>query len=308
MDLSWNTLPRADWERFHRAHDGSMQQAWAYGQAMQRLGVQVHRAAITQEGQLVGLAQFIGKRWLGYISLASCSRGPVWAASATGTLRQQAYRAMQKQMPTRWLRATLFSPEACAADLMPGELQGLSRVMSGHSTAMLDLRQDLGTLRRALEFRWRNKLHRAEKTHAAHVQVGPDLERTLELLLHEKQMRQERGFHGLPVSFVPAYIEAHAQPEQAFILSAVVVKGQMLAGMLFLLHGRAATYHIGWNSAEGRQRGLHNLALWHGLQALQARGIDRLDLGGTNTHDLAGITRFKLGTGGRPITLAGTFF
>lgn len=144
---------------------------------------------------------------------------------------------------------------------------------------MLDLRPDLESLRKGLEFRWRNKVNRAEKTHAAHVQVQADMARVLDILLHEREMRQERGFHGLPLSFVPAYIEAHAQPVDAFLVSSVVVDGEVLAGMLFLLHGRVATYHMGWNSSAGRQRGLHNLALWKSLPALKARGVEKLDMG-----------------------------
>jgi lipid II:glycine glycyltransferase (peptidoglycan interpeptide bridge formation enzyme) len=41
---------------------------------------------------------------------------------------------------------------------------------------------------------------------------------------------------------------------------------------------------------------------------LQEQGVELLDLGGVNTHDLPGISRFKLGTGGQAITLAGTYF
>ena len=37
-------------------------------------------------------------------------------------------------------------------------------------------------------------------------------------------------------------------------------------------------------------------------------GIERLDLGGVNTRALPGISRFKLGAGGQPLTLAGTYF
>jgi len=33
-----------------------------------------------------------------------------------------------------------------------------------------------------------------------------------------------------------------------------------------------------------------------------------LDLGGLNTRDLAGISRFKIGSGGQVVTLAGTYF
>jgi lipid II:glycine glycyltransferase (peptidoglycan interpeptide bridge formation enzyme) len=40
----------------------------------------------------------------------------------------------------------------------------------------------------------------------------------------------------------------------------------------------------------------------------QDHQIEVLDLGGVNTHDLPGISRFKLGTGGDVLTLAGTYF
>jgi lipid II:glycine glycyltransferase (peptidoglycan interpeptide bridge formation enzyme) len=81
-----------------------------------------------------------------------------------------------------------------------------------------------------------------------------------------------------------------------------------VAGMLFLIHGRVASYHMGWADNEGRQLNAHNALLWQAMAYLQGEGMQVLDLGGVNTHDLPGISRFKLGTGGRAITLAGTYF
>ncbi len=308
MELIWNALPRAEWDAFHRRQGGALQQAWAYGEAMEKLGVTVHRAAVMDQGRLVGLAQFVGRRWLGYIAMASCSRGPVWASEAEGALRHQACRQMQRSLPMRPWRVTLFSPNVPAAQLQPQETQGLGRVMTGYSTVMLDLRPDLATLRQGLESKWRNRLTRAENAHAQRVQVRPKLEHALALLVHERTMREARHFHGLPERFVPAYIEAHAQPAQAFTVSSVQQGDALLAGMLFLLHGRVATYHMGWSSDAGRADNLHNLLLWKGLCQLKAQGITHLDLGGVNTHDLPGISRFKLGTGGQVLTLAGTYF
>jgi lipid II:glycine glycyltransferase (peptidoglycan interpeptide bridge formation enzyme) len=77
--------------------------------------------------------------------------------------------------------------------------------------------------------------------------------------------------------------------------------------MMFLLHGSAATYQVGWSNDTGRQFNAHNLLLWHAIEALQQRGVRLLDLGGVNTQRSAGIARFKLGTGGRVLTLAGTY-
>jgi lipid II:glycine glycyltransferase (peptidoglycan interpeptide bridge formation enzyme) len=43
------------------------------------------------------------------------------------------------------------------------------------------------------------------------------------------------------------------------------------------------------------------------MAQLQVQGVAQLDLGGVNTHDLPGISRFKLGTGGQVMTLGGDF-
>lgn len=308
MELIWNALPRTEWDAFHRRHGGALQQAWAYGEAMQKLGVPVHRAAVMADSQLMGVAQFVCRRWLGYIAMASCSRGPVWSAAADGALRQQACRQMQRSVPTRPWRVTLFSPNVPVADLLPGEMGKMGQVMTGYSTVMLDLRPDLTQLRQGLESKWRNRLTRAENAIAERVQVQPNLEHALALLVHERSLREARHFHGLPERFVPAYIEAHGQPAQAFSVSSLQRHGELQAGMLFLLHGRVATYHMGWSSQAGRADNLHNLLLWKGLCQLKGQGITHLDLGGINTHDLPGISRFKLGTGGEVLTLAGTYF
>ena len=77
--------------------------------------------------------------------------------------------------------------------------------------------------------------------------------------------------------------------------------------MMFLLHGSAATYQVGWSNDTGRRLNAHNLVLWQAMQALQQRGVRQLDLGGVNTQRSAGIARFKLGTGGRVLRLAGTY-
>jgi len=84
--------------------------------------------------------------------------------------------------------------------------------------------------------------------------------------------------------------------------------GQTVAAMLFLRHGAVASYHIGWSNEEGRRLNAHNLLLWRGMAYLKSQGLRALDLGGLNTRDLAGISRFKIGAGGEVVTLAGTFF
>ena len=308
MRLSWNHLERAPWEALHARHGGSLQQSWAYGEAMRSLGVQVHRACIEDDGQVRGLAQFVCRRVALYLGLSSCTRGPVWAPEATVELRRAALRELQRSVPVRPLRVTLISPNVPADDAMAGELGRLTRVMTGYSTVMLDLRRPLTELRADLEGKWRNRLTKAEADVGLRVQVQADRQGCQELLLREGEQRMSRGFHGLPTQLVSAFIDAHDKPSQAYVMSTARRGKEVVASMLFLLHGQGATYHMGWSSDEGRKLNVHNLLLWRAMAHLQEQGRESLDLGGVNTHDLPGISRFKLGTGGRVLTLAGTYF
>lgn len=308
MKLSWNHLKRETWDAFYAHHGGSLQQCWAYGEAMKTLGVQVHRACVEDAGQLQGLAQFICRRVAGYLALSSCSRGPVWAPETTAEWRQQAQRLLQGSVPTRPMRVTLLSPNASLSELQGSEMRGMTRVMTGYSTVMLDLCEPLADLRRKLEGKWRNRLTKVEADISLRVQVQADRQACQQLLAREVEQRKSRGFYGLPTPLVPAFIDAHDKPSQALLMSTAKQGKETVAAMLFLLHGPCATYHMGWSNDQGRKLNVHNLLLWRAMAQLQTQGVKRLDLGGVNTHDLPGISRFKLGTGGQVKTLAGTFF
>jgi len=112
----------------------------------------------------------------------------------------------------------------------------------------------------------------------------------------------------LPTNFVQAYIDANTDHRQSFAVAYAELGKNTVAAMLFLIHGRVASYHMGWADDEGRQLNAHNALMWKAMAYLQELGVEVLDLGGINTHDLPGISRFKLGTGGRAVTLAGTYF
>ncbi len=308
MNVAWDAVSRNNWDLFHKEHGGSLQQSWAYGQALQTLKVRILRAAIQDGDNLVGIAQFLVRRLAGYLALASCSRGPVWHPGLPVSDRAHALRALKKSLPLRPLRVPLFSPDTPASPQMEQETAGLWRVMTGYSTVMLDLRRPLAELRGGLEGKWRNRLVKAEADAPFDARVEPNLPECLRLLEREARQRSEKKFHGLPTTFVQAYIDAAPSREQGFAVSWAQARKETSAAMLFLIHGSGATYHVGWSDEAGRKANAHNLLLWRGIEYLKKLGIERLDLGGVNTRDLPGISRFKLGAGGTVLTLAGTYF
>jgi lipid II:glycine glycyltransferase (peptidoglycan interpeptide bridge formation enzyme) len=308
MDVKWELLLQAEWEEFHSSHHGALQQAWLYGEALNALGVSVQRAMVWEDGRLLAVAQFMCKRVLGYLSVASCTRGPVWHPDVTPPQRAAIYKRLRQTLPVPRLKVVLFSPDQIALEVDPAETQGLSRVMTGYSTVLLDLKHSLPTLKAGLEGKWRNRLNKALATEKIRFHVQPSLKRCEWLLGKELDQREAKKFHGLPTEFVQAYIAAAADHRQAFVVAYAELGKNTIAGMLFLIHGQVASYHMGWADEEGRQLSAHNALLWESVAYLQAMGIELLDLGGVNTHDLPGISRFKLGTGGRAVTLAGTYF
>lgn len=308
MKVIWNALPRKAWEEFHARHGGSLQQSWAYGEAMKTLGVQANRAAVMDGRKVLGLAQFIGRRYLGYVSLASCTRGPVWSERLDAVARNRMYREMKKTIPTRMFRVTLFSPDLPLSELDPASVRGMHRVMTGYSTVVLDLTQDEATLRDNLDRKWRNRVFRPQRSAQLAVQLQADMRDCRFLLEREIEQRKARDFHGLPTDFVPAFIDAHDPPAQGYLMATTRHEGRTIGAMLFLLYGLGATYHIGWSNEEGRKLSAHNVMLWQAMLHLKKKGVRRLDLGGINTHDLSGISRFKMATGGQVLTLAGTYF
>ena len=208
MQLIWNPQDAAAWQDLHARQRGSLQQAWAYGQALQSLGVEIHRAEIRDGQRLLGLAQFQCRRLAFYIGLASCSRGPVWAEGTTPEEQRQALRLLKKGIPTRPWRATVFSPEVAAGDAVHQALGGLHRVMTGYSTVMLDLRRSQADLRAALDGKWRNRLVRAEAQQGLQMHVRASGKDVQWLLERENLQRESRGFHALPTAFVQAYIDS----------------------------------------------------------------------------------------------------
>ncbi len=170
--------------------------------------------------------------------------------------------------------------------------------------AEISLDRSATELRAGMAQKWRNRLHRAlnQGTKIAHTAMPPDPDHWL--LRMDQQHQKTAGYRGYPAAFTAAY--AAANRGQARLIEAHN-GGEVIAAMLFLCHGNVATYHVGWNSDQGRAVSAHQLVLWEAMKQLQNRGITRLDLGLVDTETAPGLARFKLGSGATCKKLGGTW-
>lgn len=292
----------AAWERaLARAEWCLWQQSWAYGLAARRRGRRVVRLEIRAEGEPVGAVQLTGRTAFGgRLGLWHALGGPVFATEAPAALQAAALRALGRRC-AGLARLLVVTPAAAAPEAL--NTAGLHRVMTGYTTALLDLRDDAAAQLRACNHGWRYELKRPPPavTFDAVVPGVDPLALAAAMARHEAS-RRVRGYATVPPSLV-----AHAARHGRSLLVRARRDGEFIAFMLFMLHGRTATYQVGWTDPLGLWlgRGAHRHVLWRALPALRAAGCTRLDLGGLNLP--AGIAAFKLGTGAVPVTLPGSF-
>ena len=196
MNIDWKFASPDIWAQFHREQRGALQQSWAYGEALMSLGIRVERAVFWDEGRLMGVAQFMCRRFLGYVSMASCTRGPVWHPDVTPAQRAQIYQLLKRSLPLSAFRVMLISPDETAAQLAPEALKGFSRVMTGYATAYLDLSLPIEVLKSNMDGKWRNRLNKVLAHEKLQVHAVPSLKRCTWLLGKEADQREARRFHG----------------------------------------------------------------------------------------------------------------
>jgi hypothetical protein len=305
MKVEWGTQDMNAWDTAHAQAAGPLQQDWAYGSTMLVSGGTVIRAVIQADGQSLGLAQCVVRRFGNFGGVALCTRGPLWLSPLSGKDKAHAYRLLRQSLPVKGLRFMFVTPnEPISEDV---GLSPFKRVMTGYSTALLDLSPSMADLRAGLEKRFRHRVGGAEKSELTVHRVGTNVGQYRWLMDAEQLQRDNRGLQGMPLHFVDAYIASRKQPGHNVLTLRADIGRDRVAGMMFLLHGQAATYQIGWTSDAGRDAHAHNLLLYKGMEALKERGIRSLDMGGINTGRSAGIARFKISTGAKVVTFAGTY-
>lgn len=305
MKVQWDGHDMATWDHNHAQAAGALQQDWAYGSTRVAMGSSVLRAVVHADGKPVAMAQFIVRRFGRWAGFALCSRGPIWLQALSTHEKSLAYKAIGQSIPLPGLRFFMITPDEPLSPALG--LPHVRRIMTGYATVMLDISQPLDVLRDNLDKRWRHRLGGAEKSELTIHRMGTNPGQYRWLLDAEMQQRVDRGLQGYPDIWFERYAESRKQPAKNILSVRADVGRDRVAAMMFLLHGEAATYQVGWTSDAGRDLHAHNLILWKGIEELKTRGIRQLDLGGVNTGRSAGIARFKMATGGVVKVLAGSY-
>jgi hypothetical protein len=304
IEWCWDALEQPAWTALlARAALPTLEQSWAYGAGIEAVSpYRARRGVAYQGGRPIGMVQLF-ERAIGPLTIGKILRGPIMLE----TLDEFGLAAMLQSIAAAWrilrLRPLFWIPETPASEATM-RLLGKRPMVEGNATARLDLTPNEGLLREGLDGKWRNQLTRAERGRLR-VQVDHGGKMLDWLAGNHETFRRAERHHGPSGREVKTLVEAVRPREDSLILTAFD-HNEPLAGVLIVVHGRGATYHVAWTGAEARRVHAHNLLLWRGMLAAKKRGAAFLDLGGLDAR-APGVARFKLGTGASVAPLAATY-
>jgi lipid II:glycine glycyltransferase (peptidoglycan interpeptide bridge formation enzyme) len=309
MELDWTPRTVNDWrELLTKVPRANCLQSWPFAKALRRSDQKNTRlAVIREEGEDVGLMA-LQEIKLGPVHILNLHRGPLWFAEKPSSRQLESFAdVFSKLYPSRWLRRRRWLPEWDNSSEARSILKdkGFRPPKKGFQTIWIDLEPSLENLRAGLKAKWRNALVKAEKA-GMDIQVD-DRGLQIEMFLNfYQQHRMKKKYLGYGPKFLREEIQA-ALPFKEVVMMWAFKDHRPVAGVLLLLHGRSATYRVGWNTEEGRSLNAHNLLLWESLRLLKHRKFTYFDLGGIDALRGEGLTRFKQGLGGEEVELMGIF-
>lgn len=310
MEIDWSPISNKRWcELLNEAPRANLLQSWPYAVAA-RMHDQMmsRRGVIMENGELLGMLQ-IQEVKVGPIHVVKLDRGPLWLDADPGEQRWRSFFAsFNGNFPRRigrWRRILPELDDSQQFRQMLSEAGYRAKRAEPYRTLIVDLRPDLEQIRKRLKGKWRNTLNQAERSGVEAIcdRTGKTGVAFLGAYAADKTVRGYRGAKPARLGTMMAAAEAS---DDLLILNGQM-KGKVVAAILILRHGSGATYQAGWTGEQGRASKAHHLLLWRAIEMLKGDGVRRLDLGGIHPAMAEGVTRFKEGLGGEPVTLPGLY-
>lgn len=312
---------RAAWERVNAATPwAQFPQSWAWGEFRASRGEDVRRfASVSDRGEWLCWAQFaFNARRFGQ-GYWYASRGPVFGASVPVAERKKILHDFIVAITNAPIRRPFFWRFEPVAEmkqpegLLPLQLRR-ARTLSPSTTLLLDLAGDRETLLQGMHQKTRYNIGlAARKGVTTRVATHPDDLETF-IRLHEETATRDK-FTTYSADYLRATFQHMSSNGMAKIRLAFVDK-KPLAGMMEISYGDTVTYLHGASSSEARNVMAPYALHWDAITQAQRDGAALYDFWGINPPSRAmpnykpsweGITRFKLGWGGRVVNLYGTW-
>jgi hypothetical protein len=310
--IHWNTLPLALWqEKYGKIRRATLLQSYAYARAMASVQHQKPRWGLIEiDGLEAGMVQIMEAGFFkNALHVWTLDQGPLWFEGfGRDDHFKTALSLLRAEFPKRIGRRCRIIPAQPASASIDEILktQGFHPASrERYQTVWLDLEKQEQDLHADLKKNWRGALQKAERSGLTIEwdEKGQHLGWFLGGYAVDKSIK---GYHGARPKLLKA-LALNFAASGDLIIGRAMSKGESLAGIMILKHGRCATYQAGWTTPQGRETCAHNLLLWQAMMSLKNKGVRDFDLGGINDTDAKGVQDFKTGMGGEILTYTGLY-
>ncbi|MEK7655998.1 MAG: peptidoglycan bridge formation glycyltransferase FemA/FemB family protein [Patescibacteria group bacterium] len=316
------------WDAFHTRHAWSQfTQSWAWGEFRRATGCKIRRMAlIDPSGQWLLAAQFEYRAKRVFGGFWFSPRGPVFSDSIGNEAKLEAMRVMRQELSAAHFPClsagtarSLFIRVEPVSEL--GKPEGLpvlpflrNKPRNPSSTVLVDLERSREEIQSAMKQKTRYNIRVADR-HGITTRVATHpSDVTAFLDLHEKTAARDR-FTAQDRNYL-ADLYKNFEPKGLARIRLAERGEILLAGSMEILYGRTATYLHGASSSEGKNLMAPYALHWDAIMHAKRDGSLIYDFWGVNPASKAafaykdsweGISRFKLGWGGRLVDLVGTW-
>lgn len=245
---------------------------------------------ISIDGNIVAVLTVLSK----YGFIHRINHGPVFSNEIDYEDRIMVIEAIKKTFSGVTKGVLFFAPSLSRTGYNVNSMlsMGFKYRTEYFSTGFIDLNKQEDELRKELSSKWRNCLKNAENRGLIVQEIKDKEEFYHSLNLHATD--KETRSYSDSGDDITEYLYEHNS------LLGLYVKndsGDIISFVLIALHGKTATYYIGWSNEEGYKSNASRLLLWDGMIRLKSRGYHWFDLGGIDFINTKGVAEFKSGTG-----------
>lgn len=308
LELVWDDMTVGDWkDLLKKAPRSNLLQTWAYA----KTNLMLYRlwpkfGVFYQDGQAVAMAMVSTRKFLG-IEVVRIHRAPVWLVPTPAPeLVQAVLQKLREAYPQKWSRRISFMPELPYTPKSAELLQKAGftpRKNTPYRSSFVDLTPDLEAIKKGFASSFRKSLKASKKLDFTII-VDPSKLAVKDMTYGYLKDRAKRKYRGPSAKFLRT-LHKNCRPHEWLLLEAWH-EDQLIAVQLFVVHGNAATYQLGWTTERGRNANAHHAMMFEAITRLKQAGITGLDLGGLSDENI-GLNTFKQNLNGAEYTLVGSW-
>jgi lipid II:glycine glycyltransferase (peptidoglycan interpeptide bridge formation enzyme) len=303
-----NYFSQQEWSKnMSLFHDSNLIQTWAYGDLKAtRKFWNVVRFLFFEKDTLVGMCQCIVFR-VPYIGgIVWINRGPLWRRTENEEIHN--LKEMLNILKHYWVQSRgmylLVAPTVYAHEFdevkFAQQQFHMVKDSADWSSAKINLSLSHENIRKNLQQKWRNCLHKAERSDIAY-ESGIHDSLFYQVLDEYETMMKKKRLEGVMSSLMLDSLQKTLSNDEK-LWGLVAWKGkQRLGGVLIARYGNTVEYLVGAFNEDGRQANAGNFLLWKAISEMKQLGYLWFDLGGMHPLNTPkGIFHFKSGVNAAP--------